>query len=194
MNPAGQFSLFDATPPTPEGFAYRAELIGEDAERELIEAFRSLPFAPFQFRGFEGNRRVVSFGWRYDFNQGGLKPAEAIPPLLHPLRDAAAGLLGRPAEALEQVLVTEYAPGAGIGWHRDRPDFAEVAGVSLGSPCLFRLRRRQGSGWERVSLRAEPRSGYVLKGDVRTGWEHSIPPVDSLRWSVTFRTLARRPG
>ena len=191
MNPA-QFSLFDPSPAFPEGFVYRADLISPAEEAALIETIRALPFAPFQFHGFEGARRVVSFGWRYDFNEGGLKPAEPIPDWLAPLRDRAAGLMGQTSEALEQVLVTEYAPGAGIGWHRDRPDFGEVAGVSLGSPCRFRLRRRQGAGWERRAFTAEPRSGYVLKGDVRTLWEHSIPPVDSLRWSVTFRTLRRR--
>ena len=191
MNPA-QFSLFDAPPAFPDGFAYRAALITPAEEAALVEAIRALPFAPFQFHGFEGNRRVVSFGWRYDFNDGGLKRAEPIRAWLAPLRDRAAGLMGRSGTALEQALVTEYAPGAGIGWHRDRPDFGEVAGVSLGSPCRFRLRRRQGSAWERLAVTAEPRSGYVLKGDVRTLWEHSIPPVDTLRWSVTFRTLRPR--
>ena len=192
MNADGQPSLFDAPPAFPEGFSYRPELVTPVEEAGLIEQIRALPFAPFQFHGFEGNRRVVSFGWRYDFSEGGLKPAEAIPDWLQPLRERAAGLMGRPPGMLEQVLVTEYAPGAGIGWHRDRPDFGEVAGVSLGAPCRFRLRRRQGSGWERLAFTAEPRSGYVLKGDVRTLWEHSIPPVDALRWSVTSRTLRRR--
>jgi alkylated DNA repair dioxygenase AlkB len=103
-------------------------------------------------------------------------------------------MLGAPSDVLEQVLLTEYAPGAGIGWHRDRPEFGEVAGVSLVAPCVFRLRRKQGARWERVSFKVEPRSGYVLKGDVRTAWEHSIPAVDSLRYSVTFRTLKRRPA
>jgi alkylated DNA repair dioxygenase AlkB len=90
---------------------------------------------------------------------------------------------------LRQVLVTEYAPGAGIGWHRDKPMFDQVAGISLLSPCLLRFRRRLGTAWERVSLTAEPRSAYLLQGPSRMEWEHSIPAVDSLRYSVTFRSF-----
>jgi len=89
------------------------------------------------------------------------------------------------------VLVTEYSPGAGIGWHKDRPEFEEVIGVSLLSPCLFRLRRKRGNGWERASIELQPRSAYLLSGSARTDWQHSIPPVDKLRYSVTFRGFRR---
>jgi alkylated DNA repair dioxygenase AlkB len=144
---------------------------------------------PFEFRGFLGKRRVASFGWRYDFNGRGLERAGEIPPYLHDLRESAAALAGAPPEALEHVLVTEYQPGAAIGWHRDRAEFGDVVGVSLLSPCLFRLRRRSGAGWERAAFTAEPRSAYLLSGPARYEWEHSIPPVEALRWSVTFRRL-----
>ena len=82
-----------------------------------------------------------------------------------------------------KVLVTEYSPGAGIGWHKDRPEFEEVIGVSLLSPCLFRLRQKRGNGWERASIELQPRSAYLLSGSARTGWQHSIPPIDKLRYS-----------
>src|SRR5690606_40647213 len=83
----------------------------------------------------------------------------------------------------------EYPPGASIGWHRDRGVFDRIIGVSLLSPCLFRLRRKRGDRWDRTSLVAVPRSVYLLSGSARTEWEHSIPPVDTLRYSITFRTL-----
>jgi alkylated DNA repair dioxygenase AlkB len=87
------------------------------------------------------------------------------------------------------VLVTEYGPGAGIGWHRDKGVFGEIVGLSLLAPCVFRLRRAVGTRWERVNVVAEPRSAYLLSGAARTTWEHSIPAVDALRYSITFRTL-----
>jgi alkylated DNA repair dioxygenase AlkB len=134
---------------------------------------------------------VVSFGWRYDFAQGRLGAAEPMPDWLLGLRRRAAPRKAAAPEALEHALITEYGPGAAIGWHRDRPEFGEVVGVSLGAPCTFRLRRREGAGWERRSFTAEPRSAYTLQGQARTEWEHSIPPVGAARWSVTFRALKR---
>ncbi len=93
---------------------------------------------------------------------------------------------------MPHALITEYGPGAAIGWHRDKGVFSDVIGVSLLSPCTFRLRRRVGSSWERYSLIAEPRSAYLLRGEARTAWEHSIPAVETLRYSVTFRSLRGR--
>lgn len=167
----------------------RADLISAAEEASLVERLAGLPFAPFQFRGFEGRRRVVSFGWRYDFSQARLGAAEPMPDWLLPFRDRAANFLGTEPDALEHALITEYQPRAAIGWHRDRPEFGEVVGLSLGSPCTFRLRRRAGAGWERRSFTAEPRGAYTLQGPARTEWEHSIPGVEALRYSVTFRAL-----
>src|SRR5690606_24325806 len=115
---------------------------------------------------------------------------DEIPDFLHPLRVRAAAFAGLAPLALEHVLLTEYAPGAGIGWHRDKPVFGEVVGVSLLAPCAFRLRRRRESGWERAAFEAEPRSAYLLSGPARRDWEHSIAPMQRLRYSATFRTLA----
>jgi alkylated DNA repair dioxygenase AlkB len=132
---------------------------------------------------------VISFGWRYDFNDRELQKADDIPPFLLPLRASAAAFAGLSATDLRHVLVTEYAPGAAIGWHRDKGVFDEVIGVSLVSPCRFRFRRKRGQTWERADLTAEPRSAYLLSGPARSEWEHSIPPVDQLRYSITFRNL-----
>ena len=173
----------------PEGFRYRPEVIGAAEEQALLGDVRDLPFRDFEFHGYVGKRRVVSYGWHYDFNERVLRKADDIPPFLLALRDTAARFAGMAPERLQHVLVTEYRPGAGIGWHKDKGVFGEVVGISLLSPCVFRLRRAVGDKWERVSLTAEPRSAYLLGGPARTEWEHSIPPVDTLRYSITYRNL-----
>jgi alkylated DNA repair dioxygenase AlkB len=173
----------------PEGFAYRDELLSSDQERDLVERFAQLHFREFEFRGFLGKRRIVSFGWRYDFNTRELQKAEEIPDFLLELRTPVAEFAHLDSNQLQQVLVTEYAPSAGIGWHRDRPECKDVVGVSLRSPCLFRLRRKKDTRWERASIELQPRSAYLLRGPARTDWQHSIPPIDDLRYSVTFRSL-----
>jgi alkylated DNA repair dioxygenase AlkB len=177
----------------PEGFSYAPDAMSRSDEQMLVREMAELPFKEFEFRGFLGKRRVVSFGWRYDFNGGGFQRIEPIPDFLKPLRERAAAFAGLAASELEHALLTEYQPGAAIGWHRDRPVFDDVIGVSLLSPCTFRFRQRDDAGgWVRRSLEVEPRSIYLLRGPSRTEWEHSIPAVDALRYSVTFRTLKNK--
>ena len=187
--PAVQPRLFDDPGALPEGMHHVAELLTPDEEAELVATIAALEFLAFRFRGFEGKRRVVSFGWAYDFEGGGLRPAEPLPGFLAPVRAKAAALAGRAPDELPHALITEYAPGAAIGWHRDRPEFGDVLGVSLGAACRFRMRRRSGAGWERRTIELLPRSAYLLRGRARTEWEHSIPPVEATRYSITFRTL-----
>ena len=174
----------------PQGLRYQADLISPAEAAALAEHIAGLPFAPFAFQGWYGNRRTVYFGYRYDFDRRVVEAAAPIPDFLLPLREKVAAFAGRPAEDFVQALVIEYAPGAGIGWHRDRPQFGVVAGVSLLAPCSLRLRRKAGEGWERTALPIEPRSVYLLTGRVRSQWEHSIVPMKELRYAVTFRTLA----
>jgi len=190
-NLASQADLFGTPMQFPEGFRYAPDIISAAEEKALVAEMERLPFKEFEFQGFLGKRRVVSFGWRYDFNGGGFQKTETIPDFLLPLRERAAHFAGLDAEALAHALVLEYPPGAAIGWHKDRPVFEDVIGVSLVSPCIFRFRRKNGTTWERRSLTAEPRSIYLLRGPSRTEWEHSIPGVDALRYSVTFRSLKR---
>jgi alkylated DNA repair dioxygenase AlkB len=186
-----QAELFEATLNLPQGMRYLPELISPDEERALIEKISALPFKEFEFQGFLGKRRTVSFGWHYDFNGGGLKRAEQLPEFLMPLRSQAAEFAAVDASALKHALIIEYRAGAGIGWHRDRPQFGDVIGISLLAPCTFRLRRKKGSVWERRTLTAEPRSAYLLRAASRTEWEHSIPPLQTMRYSVTFRTVLK---
>ncbi len=173
----------------PEGFRAAAGFLTDEAELDLLERIRPLPFREFEFHGYLGLRRVVSFGWSYRYDERRLRPAPPIPPFLLALRERAAAFAGLPADAFTQALVAEYRPGAPIGWHRDKPEFEDVVGISLLSPCLLRFRRRIESGWERWAHTAEPRSIYLLRGAARNRWEHSIPPVPSLRYSITFRSL-----
>jgi alkylated DNA repair dioxygenase AlkB len=176
-------------PPLPEGFLYQPELIGTQEEAAILAQIRELPFREFEFHGYTGKRRVVSFGWQYDFTARQLRKVDDIPAFLLPVRSTAAEFAGLRPEALQHVLVTEYGPGAAIGWHRDKAVFGEIVGISLLAACTFRLRRDVGNGWERVKLEAAPRSAYLLSGPARSEWEHSIPPVESLRYSITFRNL-----
>ena len=173
----------------PEGLAYRPDFISPEEEAALIEHVAGLPFAPFQFHGFEGNRRTVSFGMEYKFDGSGLKQAEPFPDWLLPIRDRAATLAEVAPDAFVHALIIEYAPGAGIGWHRDRPVFGDVVGISLGSGAPLRFRLKDGAKWRRFTLPAEPRSAYLLRGPARTEWEHSIAAVSALRYSITLRTL-----
>ncbi len=173
----------------PKGFFYCPEVISAGEEAGILAEIALLPFKEFQFHGYEGKRRVVSFGWRYDYDQQKPLPAEPIPPFLRNLCWQVQTAAGFGFDDLQQVLVSEYPRGAPIGWHKDRPVFGNVMGLSLQAPCTFRLRTPDGDGkWQRVSLRLEPRSAYLLTGEARWRWEHSIPPVDDLRYSITFRS------
>lgn len=184
-----QLSLFEAGPALPEGFRYEPDVVAPEDEAELLESIRLLPFKEFEFHGYTGKRRVVSFGWQYDFSERVLRRKEDVPAFLMALRELAGAFAGVDPAALQHVLVTEYSPGSAIGWHRDKDVFGDVIGISLLSPCTFRLRRKSGDGWERASIIAEPRSAYLLRGPSRTVWEHSIPAVEALRYSITFRNL-----
>lgn len=184
-----QFSFMEpAAPDLPSGFVYQPDFLTRTQEQALVARLAELPFKEFDFHGYKGKRRVVSFGWHYDFSKAKLEKAEKIPDYLRDL-GGRISRLGMNPDTIEHVLVNEYSAGAGIGWHRDRPIFEQVVGISLLAPCKFRLRREDGDKWERKSQTVEPRSAYLLSGDVRWKWEHSIPPVEELRYSITFRNM-----
>jgi alkylated DNA repair dioxygenase AlkB len=185
---AGMGDLF-GEPELPVGFRYIPDVISPAEEMHLVQRFEQLPLKPFEFHGHQGNRRIYTFGHKYIFAGQEPRADASIPDYLLPLADVASQISGAPAEAFEQIMVTEYAPGAGIGWHRDRPTYEDIVAVSLLAPCILRLRRKVGEDWERRSARIEPRSVYLLHGPVRNSWQHSIAPMDVLRYSVTLRTF-----
>jgi alkylated DNA repair dioxygenase AlkB len=182
--------LFDA--PLIAGLAYREEVIGGGEEDALVEHLVAAGLSPFRFHGWLGNRKTQSFGWRYDFDDASFSPAEPVPDWLEPLRATAATIAGVRPEDFVHVLLARYDPGAGIGWHRDRDVFEKVVGFSLMTPATLRFRRRRPRGFDRATLDVAPRSAYLLAGESRWDWEHSIVPGDRLRFSITFRTLSAK--
>ena len=183
-----QLALFADKSRTPEGLRYAADFISPDVERELIAHIAALPLLPFQFGQYQGKRRVASFGFRYDYTERRLREADSMPDWLGPVIERVVAF-GGPQTEIAQVLCTEYDTGVGIGWHRDKPHFDRIFGLSLGSPCKFRFRRAAGDKWERFTLGAQPRSIYLLSGAARQVWEHSIPAVEAPRYSITLRTM-----
>ena len=183
--------LFGSDASLPAGFRYGANFLDASEEQALLNQIVALPFKEFQFHGFLGKRRVVSFGWRYDFNGGGLSKTEDMPAFLMAVRQKAASFAGVPPSNLQQVLVTEYRPGAAIGWHKDRSVFGDVVGISLLAPCAFRFRRKKEAGWDRVNTngRAALHLSFARAIAQRMGAQHSGGRRPSL-----LPHLPQRPG
>lgn len=185
-------SLFD--PDVPNGFRYQDDFITTDEEASLIQHITRLEFSTFEMRGVAARRRVAFFGMSY--GTGGAETSP-LPSFLLPLRDRAASWAAVDAGAFAMALINEYAPGAPIGWHRDAPQYDTVAGISLLSACRMKFRPYVRPGEQAAAGRRtashevtlEQRSGYLLTGESRTAYEHHIPPVATLRYSITFRTL-----
>jgi alkylated DNA repair dioxygenase AlkB len=173
----------------PVGFRYSAGFIDVDEESALVADIRNLEFAPYEFRGVKARRRVASFGLRHGYQTRGMEQAAAIPTFLKGLRAKAAAYAGVAPDAFRQVLVSEYTPGTPIGWHKDRALYEGIVGVSLFSAAMFRFRRATDRGWIRHTQLLEPRSIYLLSGAARNQWQHSIPAVPDLRYSITFRSV-----
>jgi alkylated DNA repair protein (DNA oxidative demethylase) len=177
------------TPVLP-GLHTMPDIVDREEERMLIERIDTTDPTPFKFQGWTGKRLTTSFGWAYDFEAGRPVAAEPMPDWLLPIRDRAARFARQDPLLLIQALLIRYDPGAGIGWHRDRPVYEDVIGISLGEPATMRFRRRREGGFERASGARGPRAAYHLSGPVRHDWEHSIVEMDRPRWSITFRSLS----
>jgi alkylated DNA repair dioxygenase AlkB len=191
---SAQTDLFDR--PLLNGLAQADDIIAPAEEEALITAIGTADLTPFRFQGWTGKRLTASFGWRYDFDHGRFDPSDPIPDWLAPIRQRAARFAGLEPAELVQALLIRYDPGAGIGWHRDRPTFEHVVGISLGAPATMRFRRRRrptkntASGFDRRAALLMPCSIYHLSGEARHEWEHSIAAMAVTRWSITFRSLA----
>lgn len=178
---------------TPPGFAYHSDFLTIAEERDVLAGVTALEFHEVKMRGQVARRRTTHFGWTYGYETWRIEPGPPIPDFLLALRDRAAGIGGVADDELVEVLVTHYPAGAGIGWHRDAPMFGVVVGVSLASACRFRFQRGKGVERRTAVAELEPRSAYVLDGQARWQWQHSIPPAKAERYSVTYRTLRRSP-
>jgi len=187
-------TLFPIQPIFPEGFYYCPDFISPDEEKALISAIRKLPLHPLIFQGFEAKRKVKSYGYDYNFDTRQITTGEAIPDAFISLTDRIAESMSVPASEIAEILVTEYPPGSVINWHRDAPPFDRISGISLNSECCFRFRPHDKSKQGRkntLSLTVAPRSMYIIAGEARHDWEHSIKPVTETRYSITFRTLTK---
>ncbi|HEV2570049.1 alpha-ketoglutarate-dependent dioxygenase AlkB [Sphingomonas sp.] len=171
------------------GLAFAVDFVSPQEEQALIAAINAAPLEPFRFQGWTGKRLTTSYGWRYDFEDSRFAETEPLPGWLLPIRARAAAFAGLRPDELPHALLIRYDPGAGIGWHRDRPVFEHVVGISLGAPDTMRFRRRSGTRFERHSMTLEPRAAYHLSGPARWEWEHSISAAERTRWSITFRSL-----
>ena len=189
---AAQPDLF--APPLLPGLLQVENVLKPVEEQRLIDLIDTVELSPFQFHGWLGKRLTASFGWRYDFDDASIQPAAPIPDWLLPLRERSAQIAGLRPDQFVQSLLVRYDPGAGIGWHRDRPVFEHVIGISLGAPATMRFRRRRAGGFDRASVPLVPRSLYHLTGDARWRWEHSIAPMEVTRWSITFRSFSDKPA
>ena len=196
---APQPSLFGSDD-LPRGFLFRREFVDAAEEASLVGSMEALEFTRVEMRGGVAKRRTAHFGWAYGYDARTAAPGAPIPAFLLPLRARAADWARVDPDALGEALITEYPPGAGIGWHRDAPMFGDViAGVSLLSNCRMKFRPYvspkdvPGSGRRKTTHEVElpARSGYLITGIARRDYEHSIPETEALRYSITFRTLRR---
>ena len=190
---AKQAELFGDAPALPEGFVFQLDFISVEEERTLLAEIARLSLAEAKYKQYTARRRIAYFGFGYDFVSNRLDEAPPAPGFLAPLREKMARWMGEAPEALAQALVTEYRPGTPLGWHRDAPDYARVVGVSLGGWARMRLRRYPPGDDEPIVLNLAPRSAYQMNGAARWRWQHAIPATKELRYSITFRTLARGP-
>lgn len=191
--------LFSISTTVPDGFIYRPSFISAAEEHELVGEIQKLHLAPFKYYQFTGKRRTASFGWEYEFGSSDITPAQDLPAFLLPFRRRAGQLFNIEPSSLVQASILEYSVGAPIGWHRDIPQFGDVVGISLGAPCRMRFRKysRNRSKFDRdkiLSIEIEPRSIYFMSGAARATWQHSIPAVKELRYSVVMRTLRATPN
>jgi DNA oxidative demethylase len=173
----------------PDGIVYQPELLTVGDEAGLLERLETLRFDPIVLHGRAARRTGRHFGLDYDYEARAPQPGEPVPDWLLPVRERAAGLAGHEPEELVEILVQRYPEGSTIGWHRDAPAFGTVIGVSIGGSSRLRFQRGKRENRRVWEVQLEPRSGYVLSGEARRSWEHSIPPTKELRYSITFRTL-----
>lgn len=196
LRKGNQLTLLETGNELPGGFCYRPEFLTPEEEVELIGYFEDLPFSYSRLGEYISKRRVIGFGWSYDFEKGKLVPGPPLPPFLRPLQRKIGKWLDIPSERVAEALITEYPAGSAIGWHRDNESFEAIVGISLSGWCRMRLRPVRKRGRYRtpkdvVALELAPRSAYCMKNESRWDYQHSVAKVEELRYSITFRTLPK---
>ncbi len=189
---SSQSALFDEPAALPNGLALVPAFLTPREERMLLEAIRGLELREAQYKQYTARRRIASFGAQYDFDANELRPVPGMPPFLEPLRARVGEWLGIAADEFTHALVSEYRPGTPLGWHRDVPEFEVIVGVSLAADARMRFRPWPPKKGDAVlALDLPPRSAYVLRGEVRWRWQHSVAATKALRYSITFRTSVK---
>ena len=187
-------TLFQSAPNYPEGFEYTPQFLSTGEENNLYKEILKTDLHTFTFQGFEAKRKVASFGYDYSFDKRTLSRSQEIPDAYRTLIEKVASHTSLLPEEFAELLITEYPVGSVINWHRDAPPFDIIAGISLMSDCVFKLRPHDKAKQSRasiVSIPVERRSLYIIKGVARTDWQHSTAPVKSVRYSITLRTLRK---
>jgi alkylated DNA repair dioxygenase AlkB len=190
---SAQGALFERDDLLPAGLLFEPEVIDSAQERALIEIAAALPLHEARYKEYTARRRVYAYGSRFDFDQYKLRPGAIgeLPAPLHALRERLAGWAGVAPQDFVHVMIAEYQQGTPLGWHRDAPDYELIVGVSLGAPARLRFRPwppRDPKKDDIVAIDLAPRSAYLMRGTARWGWQHSVPPVPGLRYSITMRT------
>ncbi len=188
-------TLFPIEPVFPGGFTYEKDFLIVEEETHLVQLISGIELQNMQFKGYTAHRKTASFGYDYSFDNGALTKGKEIPGVFSDLINKVAAHLSMGYEEIAELLIIEYPPGSVINWHRDAPPFDVIIGISLNADCVFKLRphakEKQGRS-SIISFTAERRSFYVISGEARTEWQHSIAPVNQTRYSITLRTLRQK--
>lgn len=197
LNELKQAELFETSRQLPHGLVYQPAFVSRAEESALLETISPLPFREARFQEYFARRRVVHFHPpgahdAYDKNDDDTFSSGPLPPVLVGLQHKIAEWLTIDPATFIHALVSEYRPGTPIGWHRDKPVYGIVVGLSLAGSGRMRFRPldKESSRNAMVMLELEPRSVYVMRGSIRWEWQHSMLPTKALRYSITFRTRA----
>lgn len=188
-------TLFPLEPNYPQGFYYYPRFISSEEESQLLDIISKIELHTFQFQGYEAKRKVASFGYDYSFDKRSLSKGKDIPQEFQPLLEKVALQSGLDPAEIAELLVTEYPAGSVINWHRDAPPFDLIAGISLMSDCIFKLKPHEKEKQGRhsiISIPVQRRSLYIMKDKARSEWQHSTAPVKQKRYSITLRTLRKK--
>lgn len=185
---SNQAVLFDMPRSLPNGLVYKPDFLTKDEEEILLAYIQNLPLFHAPYKEYIAKRRILNFGWSFDFHKEKLIPGPPLPRFLQGTQYKIAKWLGIEKHRVAEALITEYSPGTQLGWHVDNEAFETVIGISLGSWSTIRFRPLRNPK-DILALELEPRSAYIMQNEVRWKWQHSVAPVPALRYSITFRTL-----